>query len=213
MITLICDTCKNEFLRSTSQYNQKQIKFKLKPYCSTKCMHIGHRTIKDVTCNQCGKITQKNASQLKKYTNHFCSKSCSATYYNHKNNKTKKMKICKECNSEFYNRNNKIYCSKQCQKQNNSKLGIEKLKNGDLISATPQTIKKYLIQMHGDKCSTCGIETWQNKPLVKVMDHIDGNSYNNDLSNLRLVCSNCDSQLDTYKSKNNGKGRKNRQRI
>ena len=39
------------------------------------------------------------------------------------------------------------------------------------------------------------------------MDHIDGNSDNNILSNLRLVCGNCDMQLPTYKSKNKGNGR------
>jgi hypothetical protein len=42
---------------------------------------------------------------------------------------------------------------------------------------------------------------------VKILDHIDGNSSNNDITNLRLVCSNCDSQLPTYKSKNKGNGR------
>jgi hypothetical protein len=39
------------------------------------------------------------------------------------------------------------------------------------------------------------------------MDHIDGNSENNHLSNLRLVCGNCDMLLPTYKSKNKGNGR------
>ena len=42
------------------------------------------------------------------------------------------------------------------------------------------------------------------------MDHIDGNSENNRLDNLRLICSNCDMQLPTYKAKNKGKGRKDR---
>lgn len=39
------------------------------------------------------------------------------------------------------------------------------------------------------------------------MDHIDGNSENNDLDNLRLICCNCDAQTSTYKAKNIGKGR------
>lgn len=34
------------------------------------------------------------------------------------------------------------------------------------------------------------------------MDHIDGNAANNFRNNYRAICSNCDSQLDTYKSKN-----------
>ena len=34
------------------------------------------------------------------------------------------------------------------------------------------------------------------------VDHIDGNASNNRRDNLRCICPNCDSQLDTYKSKN-----------
>jgi len=35
-----------------------------------------------------------------------------------------------------------------------------------------------------------------------ILDHIDGNASHNTRDNLRCVCPNCDSQLDTYKSKN-----------
>lgn len=40
-----------------------------------------------------------------------------------------------------------------------------------------------------------------------VLDHIDGNSENNNEENLRYVCGNCDMQLPTYKAKNIGNGR------
>lgn len=48
---------------------------------------------------------------------------------------------------------------------------------------------------------------WNNKDIVLILDHIDGNPDNNNPSNLRLVCPNCDSQLPTFKSKNKGNGR------
>lgn len=48
---------------------------------------------------------------------------------------------------------------------------------------------------------------WNNLELVFILDHIDGNADNNERINLRLVCPNCDSQLDTYKSKNKGSAR------
>ena len=38
-----------------------------------------------------------------------------------------------------------------------------------------------------------------------VVDHIDGDSTNHSVSNFRLVCGNCDTQLPTYKSKNKSK--------
>lgn len=50
--------------------------------------------------------------------------------------------------------------------------------------------------------------------IVFILDHIDGNPFNNRRLNLRLICPNCDSQLDTFKSKNKGGGRYyRRQRI
>lgn len=40
-----------------------------------------------------------------------------------------------------------------------------------------------------------------------MLDHIDGDATNNHRDNLRMVCSNCDSQLPTFKSRNRGNGR------
>ena len=58
-------------------------------------------------------------------------------------------------------------------------------------------------------CDVCGIEAmWQGKPMPLILDHINGINNDNRLENLRFVCSNCDTQLDTYKSKN----RKNAER-
>ena len=52
------------------------------------------------------------------------------------------------------------------------------------------------------KCECCGLEPfWNGKPLLMVLDHINGKNNDNRLENLRFVCSNCDSQLDTYKKR------------
>lgn len=45
-----------------------------------------------------------------------------------------------------------------------------------------------------------------------ILDHVDGDSDNWYLTNLRLVCGNCDMQLPTYKSKNWGNGRASRRK-
>jgi len=46
------------------------------------------------------------------------------------------------------------------------------------------------------------------KPMPLILDHINGINNDNRIENLRFVCSNCDTQLPTYKSKNIGGGAK-----
>jgi len=51
-------------------------------------------------------------------------------------------------------------------------------------------------------CSICGIDEWNGKQINLELDHIDGVRSNHNLNNLRLLCPNCHSQTDTYRSKN-----------
>jgi hypothetical protein len=72
-------------------------------------------------------------------------------------------------------------------------------------------IKPHILKEQNCKCAICGIDNvWNGQELKLVLDHIDGNAANNKRENLRLICSKCDSQLDTYKSKNKGSARKER---
>jgi hypothetical protein len=65
-------------------------------------------------------------------------------------------------------------------------------------------LKKRLLEekVKKNNCEVCGINEWNNKPISLQLDHIDGNSHNHILSNLRLICPNCHSQTDTYCGKN-----------
>lgn len=52
------------------------------------------------------------------------------------------------------------------------------------------------------KCECCGNNgTYNNKKLSLELDHIDGDNSNHSLNNLRILCPNCHSQTDTYRSK------------
>lgn len=66
------------------------------------------------------------------------------------------------------------------------------------------TLKKHYLKNRQDsyQCDVCGITTWNNKPLVLHLDHINGIKTDNRLTNLRLLCPNCDSQMTTYRGKN-----------
>lgn len=53
------------------------------------------------------------------------------------------------------------------------------------------------------KCAICECEPkWQGKDLVLILDHINGDHFDCRLQNLRFVCPNCNSQLDTHGGKN-----------
>lgn len=53
------------------------------------------------------------------------------------------------------------------------------------------------------ECAICGLPPfWNNKPLVLTLDHINGKNKDNEISNLRWVCPNCDRQSETYGMKN-----------
>ena len=52
------------------------------------------------------------------------------------------------------------------------------------------------------RCEICNSTEWMSKSIPIELDHIDGNRYNNELSNLRILCPNCHAQTDTYSGKN-----------
>lgn len=53
-----------------------------------------------------------------------------------------------------------------------------------------------------NECSECGqLPIWNGKPLTLELDHIDGNSFNNELSNLRILCGHCHSQTLNFRGR------------
>lgn len=136
---------------------------------------------------------------------------------------------CKNCQKVIpYDKKKNDYCSRSCgaivnnsrfpkriktQKVYKIKPWKHFLKEVELtgeLKCHPPRLRRWLFEKYGHKCSVCGTTEWMGKTVPLIADHIDGNSYNNQVSNLRLVCGNCDMQLPTYKGRNAGKGRHSR---
>ena len=62
-------------------------------------------------------------------------------------------------------------------------------------------LKIALIRERGHQCQNCKGTTWLGKPMPLEIEHVDGNSLNNDPSNLLLLCPNCHSFTPTYRRK------------
>ena len=166
-------------------------------------------------------------SDILNYGDKFCTNSCSASYnnslrpkkvkitkVNEKINKRKrnsyhlrKKKKCVNCYSITTNK----YCNSKCQNEHRTNLIFNKIESGDLTLNFRQ-YKKYLIEKYGNACMECGwskVNSISNKVPIEL-EHIDGNSENNSLNNLKLLCPNCHSLTPTYKGLNKGNGRHSR---
>ncbi len=157
---------------------------------------------------------------VKRFThNKFCSHSCSASFTNkgrkHSFDTKKKMsgnddykeKIffdnCLNCGLENPTNHQKC-CSKFCTYELRRE---EKIKEGTLGE---QSVKRYLIKKYGAKCWDCGwdkVNSRSGLPTVQL-EHIDGNSKNNKLLNLKILCPNCHSLTPTFGALNKGNGRR-----
>jgi hypothetical protein len=125
--------------------------------------------------------------------------------FNRKNEKC----ICLNCGVEFDKHKGvsgkfcSIKCSGEHRHKKNYEYFLEHPEEFNRADYNPKPFKKDILNEQENKCDICGCEPeWNGKPLVFVLDHIDGHASHNYRSNLRMICPNCDSQLETFKSKN-----------
>ena len=75
----------------------------------------------------------------------------------------------------------------------NRTSAIEYLKTSTSISSNRLREKLIRDKIKEQKCEECGITEWNGQELPFELDHVDGNHFNNELSNLRILCPNCHS--------------------
>lgn len=123
--------------------------------------------------------------------------------------KSEKLCTCIHCGKEFKRKpgySNK-FCCVECEHsyKHAQKYALIIIGDASIMRANynPYPFKKDILEEQGGVCAICGMKPeWNGKELIFILDHIDGHAANNKRDNLRCICPNCDSQLDTYKSKN-----------
>lgn len=59
----------------------------------------------------------------------------------------------------------------------------------------------YKLGLKENKCEICGLSEWQGKTIQCEIHHINGDSNDNRLENLQILCPNCHSQTDNFRNK------------
>ena len=116
---------------------------------------------------------------------------------------------CLYCSTEFKyspSQQRGKYCNNDCQQKHQHNLAIDAWLNEGVVPG----VKSYDDSTRKIILVLSVVLDWNGKELRLELDHIDGDSTNNTVDNLRLLCPNCHSQTPTYKAKNKGRGRKNR---
>lgn len=151
--------------------------------------------LKSPKCEACGVLLA-----FEKRDNRFCGRGCA-------NSRMRRHEppACKHCSMPTARARKGwfVYCSGCIEAKIpwTKGLAFEELK-------TEGARRRFLFRNKQHKCEnpSCGISEWQGQPAPLEMDHIDGNSDNNVLDNMRLLCSNCHSQQPTSKGRNKGNG-------
>lgn len=189
---------------------------------NSKTFSVKKRKIRCLNCNIEFEVFANNKEDINRK---FCTHSCSASFNNKRRTKisstlnknirikdTKELQKCIVCDNMVKNIKH-LFCSNKCHIECKYVEYITKWKNGEVDGkkggAVSNHIRKYLFEKYDKKCSKCGwnsVNPYTNKIPLEV-EHIDGNSENNNEDNLTLYCPNCHSLTKTYGILNKGHGR------
>ena len=159
-----------------------------------------------MTCEYCN---NNILSKWKNKNTRFCSRTCSNKF--RKDNTTcydvistkLKAKILNGESFGFHNiteseRKNRTYVKKSWE---------DKVMSRPFEDLSWDYKRRRVIIEQDNKCVSCNLSNWLDNPITLEVDHIDGNTQNNDRLNLRALCPNCHSLTNTFRGRNNIRGK------
>lgn len=93
---------------------------------------------------------------------------------------------------------------KKPKTEGKGKIPLEEILEGKQPQYQTFKLKNRLIEagLKANKCEECGIHEWNNKPIMIELDHVNGDSRDHRLENLKMLCPNCHSQTEIFRAKN-----------
>lgn len=183
-------------------------------YCSQKCNSLAYHkkhfkstidNIKVCEYDLCQNTFIKGKGRQK-----FCSLKCHTA--ERRKNKgqwrfTGEIIKCKGCEKSFVkDRAKRVFCTIECSKVYIGQNYYDNNKEKFSIKSRESREKNHPYKKYKKKfCEDCGFFAKYSCQLD--VDHVDGNHYNNDLSNLKTLCANCH-RLKTYLNKEGAHRRK-----
>lgn len=188
--------------------------------------------VRKIICEECGQEFEADSSRK------FCSSSCAATHNNRgriRSLESRKrtsesvrkayhgevnefhiygVQICENCGCEIHDHFTKRrFCSCGCAGKYKHKTSVnEWLKHPEKFDSPVvyPFIKAYMMELHNNKCELCGWgETNTFSGLIPLeVHHINGDSTDNRIENLQLLCPNCHSLTGNYGIRNKGKSKR-----
>jgi 5-methylcytosine-specific restriction endonuclease McrA len=153
-----------------------------------------------VTIVKCEKCSIEFDNYSKWGTKRFCSSKC-----NHSRIRTEdiKQRVSQKMKGRDVANLKLLTLQERMERSRKGSLTCRlKLLTTNFNSLTIDSKKKRVILEQNGKCLICGISEWQFKPIQLAVDHINGNTLDNERTNLRGLCPNCHSQTETYCGRN-----------